>query len=64
MTEAAKAPVMTDVARLAGVSHMTVSRVINGSPDIKPETRERVLQAIERLLRESTFNGSDMSAWG
>ncbi|PZG02644.1 LacI family transcriptional regulator [Micromonospora deserti] len=40
---------MTDVARLAGVSHQTVSRVINGSPSIKPETRERVLQAIERL---------------
>ncbi|MBM0226052.1 LacI family DNA-binding transcriptional regulator [Micromonospora sp. ATA51] len=40
---------MADVARLAGVSHQTVSRVINGSPSIKPETRERVLQAIERL---------------
>ncbi|MFG1954501.1 LacI family DNA-binding transcriptional regulator [Micromonospora sp. NPDC048830] len=46
---AAKAPVMADVARLAGVSHQTVSRVINGSPSIKPETRERVLQAIDRL---------------
>ncbi|RZU74375.1 MULTISPECIES: LacI family DNA-binding transcriptional regulator [Micromonospora] len=46
---AAKAPVMADVARLAGVSHQTVSRVINGSASIKPETRERVLQAIERL---------------
>ena len=48
-TSAAKAPVMADVARLAGVSHQTVSRVINGSSSIKPETRERVLQAIERL---------------
>ncbi|MFI7604442.1 LacI family DNA-binding transcriptional regulator [Micromonospora sp. NPDC049366] len=42
-------PVMADVARLAGVSHQTVSRVINGAPSIKPETRERVLRAIERL---------------
>ncbi|HEY0697718.1 MAG TPA: LacI family DNA-binding transcriptional regulator [Micromonospora sp.] len=49
MTATAKAPVMADVARLAGVSHQTVSRVINGSPSIKPETRDRVLQAIERL---------------
>jgi DNA-binding LacI/PurR family transcriptional regulator len=49
VTAASRAPVMADVARLAGVSHQTVSRVINGSPSIKPETRERVLQAIERL---------------
>ena len=40
---------MTDVARLAGVSHQTVSRVINGSPSIRPETKERVLRAIEKL---------------
>ena len=44
-----RAPVMQDVARLAGVSHQTVSRVINGATSIRPETRERVLQAIERL---------------
>lgn len=46
---AAKAPVMQDVARLAGVSHQTVSRVINGASSIRPATRERVLQAIEQL---------------
>jgi DNA-binding LacI/PurR family transcriptional regulator len=40
---------MQDVARLAGVSHQTVSRVINGATSIRPETRERVLEAIERL---------------
>ncbi|MDN5796589.1 MAG: LacI family DNA-binding transcriptional regulator [Intrasporangium sp.] len=44
-----RAPVMQDVARLAGVSHQTVSRVINGASSIRPETRERVLQAIDRL---------------
>ena len=40
---------MADVAREVGVSIMTVSRVINGKGDVSPTTRERVLQAIERL---------------
>ena len=39
-------PVMADVARLAGVSHQTVSRVLNGRTSIRPETRQRVLEAI------------------
>ncbi|MBC7217273.1 MAG: LacI family DNA-binding transcriptional regulator, partial [Candidatus Caldatribacterium sp.] len=38
-----------DVAKRAGVSPMTVSRVINGRRGVKPETRARVLQAIEEL---------------
>lgn len=42
-------PVMADVARLAGVSHQTVSRVINGSASIRPATKARVVQAIEEL---------------
>ncbi|MGW5242142.1 LacI family DNA-binding transcriptional regulator [Monashia sp. NPDC004114] len=49
MSATSRAPVMQDVARLAGVSHQTVSRVINGAASIRPETRERVLQAIEQL---------------
>ena len=40
---------MSDVGRLAGVSHQTVSRVINGSPHVRPETRKRVLAAMEEL---------------
>jgi DNA-binding LacI/PurR family transcriptional regulator len=42
-------PVMGDVARLAGVSHMTVSRVLNQPNSVRPETRDRVRQAIEQL---------------
>ena len=38
-----------DVAKLANVSYMTVSRVVNGSDKVKKETRERVLAAIEEL---------------
>ena len=45
----AQKPVMADVARLAGVSHQTVSRVINGSSSIRPATKARVEQAIEEL---------------
>jgi DNA-binding LacI/PurR family transcriptional regulator len=41
--------VMADVAARAGVSHQTVSRVINGHPSVAPHTRERVEQAIAEL---------------
>ena len=48
--EAAPRPlVMADVAARAGVSHQTVSRVINGHPSVAPLTRERVQQAIAEL---------------
>ncbi|MFJ4200037.1 LacI family DNA-binding transcriptional regulator [Streptomyces sviceus] len=42
-------PGMMDVAREAGVSHITVSRVINGHPSVRPETRARVEAAIQKL---------------
>jgi DNA-binding LacI/PurR family transcriptional regulator len=40
---------MADVARLAGVSHQTVSRVLNDHPHVTAATRARVEQAIEQL---------------
>lgn len=42
-------PNIRQVAALAGVSHMTVSRVLNDHPNIKDSTRRRVLEVIEEL---------------
>ena len=42
-------PIMADVARLAGVSHQTVSRVLNNHPNVRARTRERVLDAVREL---------------
>jgi DNA-binding LacI/PurR family transcriptional regulator len=42
-------PSMIDVARMAGVSYQTVSRVVNNLPDVSSATRENVLAAIEQL---------------
>ena len=39
---------MKDIARHAGVSVSTVSRVLNGQGYIRQETREKVLRAIEK----------------
>ncbi len=40
---------MSDVAKLAGFSTMTVSRVLNANPYVLEETRQRVLAAVEQL---------------
>ncbi|CAM5680731.1 LacI family transcriptional regulator OS=Streptomyces alboniger OX=132473 GN=CP975_12560 PE=4 SV=1 [Streptomyces alboniger] len=44
-----RGPGMTEVARAAGVSQKTVSRVVNGEPYVSPEVRDRVLRAIGEL---------------
>lgn len=40
---------MQDIAAEAGVSAQTVSRVANGSKAVKPETRQRVEEAMAKL---------------
>jgi LacI family transcriptional regulator len=40
-------PTINDIARLAGVSKATVSRVLNHKPDVDPATRERVMRIVE-----------------
>lgn len=44
-----RAPGVREVAAAAGVSRQTVSRVLNDSPRVRPETRERVLAAMAEL---------------
>ena len=55
---------MKEVARMAGVSLATVSRVINGTADVRPDLAERVQQAVKLLgyrrdLTASTLRRAD-----
>lgn len=49
MVQRSAAPTITDVARHAGVSMKTVSRVLNDEPNVQPQMRERVLAAVREL---------------
>jgi LacI family transcriptional regulator len=53
---------MRDVAKRAGVSASTVSRVIADSPAVQPETRDRVLEAMKEL--DYVVNGLAQSMLG
>ncbi len=49
MANVVRGPSMHDVAARAGVSHQTVSRVLNGFEGVRPGTKDRVLAAISDL---------------
>ncbi|MCG6567148.1 LacI family DNA-binding transcriptional regulator [Tessaracoccus sp. ZS01] len=51
---------MQDVAKLAGVSVKTVSNVVNEFPHVRPETRKRVENAIEKLGYEVNFTARNL----
>ena len=65
---------MADVAARAGVSHQTVSRVLNRMPGVREETEDRVRRAIEelgyrrnlsaRLLASSRSRSIGVATWG
>lgn len=55
-------PTIHDVARLAGVSIKTVSRVLNGEPKASPATRERVKAAVLQLNYSPNLSARSLSA--
>ncbi|WP_270172030.1 LacI family DNA-binding transcriptional regulator [Paenibacillus sp. SYP-B4298] len=55
-----KTMTIQEVAKLAGVSVATVSRVMNGSPLVKSKTREKVLSVIDKFEYEPNLLGRDL----
>jgi LacI family transcriptional regulator len=55
---------LSDVARLAGVSAKTVSRVISGHSNVSPDTRQRVLEAAQRLRFRPNHLARDLRQGG
>ena len=55
-------PRMADVAARAGVSHQTVSRVLNGMSGVRPETRDRVLAAVDELKYRRNFAARQLAS--
>lgn len=51
-----------DVAELAGVSFITVSRVINGETNVKEQTRRKVQEAIDKLGYAPSFAGQVLNS--
>ena len=60
--ERPRMPRMADVAARAGVSHQTVSRVLNGMPGVRPETHDRVMAAVEQLGYRRNFAARQLAS--
>ena len=52
---------ITDIARKAGVSKTTVSRVLNHRPDVDEETRKKILSIIEEFNYSPSFTAKSLS---
>src|SRR3954468_12485044 len=61
-SERPRVPRMADVAARAGVSHQTVSRVLNGMPGVRSETYDRVMAAVEELKYRRNFAAKPLAA--
>jgi LacI family transcriptional regulator len=61
MTPPATPVTIEEVANLAQVSSKTVSRVINNEPLVRPDTRQRVLEAIEQLNYRPNLNARGLA---
>jgi DNA-binding LacI/PurR family transcriptional regulator len=62
ITNTTRATTLSDVAAIAGVSHQTVSRVVNGHPSVSPKTLERVKQAISELNYQPNNAARDLAS--
>lgn len=49
-----------DIARIAGVSHTTVSRALNNNPLIKPDTRERILRIASEMNYVPNYSAKNL----
>src|SRR3954468_5571181 len=60
--ERPRVPRMADVAARAGVSHQTVSRVLNGMPGVRPETHDRAMAAGEEGSYRRNFAAKQLAS--
>jgi LacI family transcriptional regulator len=57
----AAAATIYDVARAADVSIKTVSRVLNGEPNVRPETRQRVMESVSALRYRPSLSARSLA---
>ena len=53
---------LEDIARLSGVSRSTVSRVINGNPNVKEDTRDKVMEIIQSINFQPNLAARSLAA--
>jgi DNA-binding LacI/PurR family transcriptional regulator len=49
-----------DIARVAGVSHITVSRALNSHISVRPETRERIIKIADEMQYVPNYNAKSL----